>query len=1031
MARVRGTNGVWYVTPEVTGLTFNRQDGTVKVFKPKNSPEHYWARDNNWVGSQADVTTLSDVTQAFLLVRTWNGYDGRHNDPNPSLPITAVNGNNLGVRYGRDHNYSFDMLPLSTGWLKTGTNDIQFWADSKNDHGVEVMWPGPGFLVKYSTGTPPPTEPDPPTLASPMDGATGASLNPVLSWNSVSNADSYKLQVASDAGFTSLVADLTGLTETTRAVGPLTTETQYYWRVRGTNAVGDGAWSVIRSFTTRGPVAQAPWWNSAWRYRIPITVPAGAYDRYAKPVELPVNFTAALTSLGAAGALDEGSLRLIEVSEGGGTLDTAMACQFDRGAGYNASANASGTVTFLMKGLTPAGTARTFHLYFETIGAAAPVSSIAPEITVTDNVDFEGQSSYRIQSAEATWYYHKQGGGFAGMRDKENREWLGYHPYGGSDGAYRGIPNMVFNTNGSDFFHPGFTNSTSTLISSGPVKVSFRTTSTEPLDPWECVWDVYPGYARMRLVATGRAGYWFLYEGTPGGSFEASTDYVVRSTGSRTPASASWEGDIPSPEWVYFGDGGLKRVLFLVNHEADTQPDSYRQQDGLMTVFGFGRSLSDLYGYMSDAPRTFTVGFAEDSAYATTSKVIASAYREISASAGAAERLIGTPALLDPSDGSGAVPTAPLFRWSKIAGATGYHLQVSASPDFLTGVAVNDSTIVDTTYQASALQPGSGYSWRVRAIAVTGKGSFSAAWQFTTTAGVTAPLLVSPPQGATGQPTTVLFVWRKASGATRYVFELATDSTFASGIVKYDSTLTDTSRNVLGLLPSTVHYWRVGTRDAGGLPGGTSETRAFRTAGILPSTVTLVAPADNAVLPGGDVTLRWNTSVPGVTRYWVEVALDSLFALRLTDSLVTDTTKALSGLQSNARYWWKVRAWNTEGWGSFSLVRSFVHGTSDVSLEDGIPSAIFLDQNYPNPFNPSTIIRFGVPGESRVKLEVFTVLGERVATLVDGTMGAGIYSVTFHVDGSRGSVSAGSSGIYFYRLSVGGDVRTRKMLILK
>jgi hypothetical protein len=159
MARVRGTNGVWYVAPEVTGLTFNRQDGTVKVFQPKNTPEHFWARDGQWVGNQADVTTLSDVTQAFLLVRTWNGYDGRHNDPSPSLPITAVNGNNLGVRYGRDHSYSFDMLSLSTGWLKTGTNDIQFWADSKNDHGVEVMWPGPGFLVKYGGGSPPPEVP--------------------------------------------------------------------------------------------------------------------------------------------------------------------------------------------------------------------------------------------------------------------------------------------------------------------------------------------------------------------------------------------------------------------------------------------------------------------------------------------------------------------------------------------------------------------------------------------------------------------------------------------------------------------------------------------------------------------------------------------------------------------------------------------------------------------------------------------------------------------------------------------------------
>ena len=83
-----------------------------------------------------------------------------------------------------------------------------------------------------------------------------------------------------------------------------------------------------------------------------------------------------------------------------------------------------------------------------------------------------------------------------------------------------------------------------------------------------------------------------------------------------------------------------------------------------------------------------------------------------------------------------------------------------------------------------------------------------------------------------------------------------------------------------------------------------------------------------------------------------------------------------------------------------------------------------LKQNYPNPFNPATIINFSIPKASNVLLEVFDVLGRKVATLFDENKKAGNYCVEFNASNL-------SSGIYFYRFKTSGKIITKKMLLLK
>jgi len=98
--------------------------------------------------------------------------------------------------------------------------------------------------------------------------------------------------------------------------------------------------------------------------------------------------------------------------------------------------------------------------------------------------------------------------------------------------------------------------------------------------------------------------------------------------------------------------------------------------------------------------------------------------------------------------------------------------------------------------------------------------------------------------------------------------------------------------------------------------------------------------------------------------------------------------------------------------------------TVEVNLD--VPDTYSLMQNYPNPFNPETTLRYQLPEASSVKLEVYDVLGRKVATLVDAKQEAGRYTVRFNA-----AAYGLASGIYFYRLSAGKFVETKKMLLQK
>ena len=107
-----------------------------------------------------------------------------------------------------------------------------------------------------------------------------------------------------------------------------------------------------------------------------------------------------------------------------------------------------------------------------------------------------------------------------------------------------------------------------------------------------------------------------------------------------------------------------------------------------------------------------------------------------------------------------------------------------------------------------------------------------------------------------------------------------------------------------------------------------------------------------------------------------------------------------------------------------SIHDSLVATTINEPVFKQIPDAFSLSQNYPNPFNPYTNISFSLPKTTNVKIEVFNILGQRVATLVDNKIQTGNHILTF--DGSQLA-----SGLYFYTIKADKFYQVRKMLLMK
>ncbi len=328
--------------------------------------------------------------------------------------------------------------------------------------------------------------------------------------------------------------------------------------------------------------------------------------------------------------------------------------------------------------------------------------------------------------------------------------------------------------------------------------------------------------------------------------------------------------------------------------------------------------------------------------------------------------------LVSPANSTSDVPLSIQLTFTSSKWATVYQVQAATDSGF-SSIIFSDSTLTDTSAIVSGLLNGTTYYWRSRAKNLYGWSAFSGTNTFTTVfLPPAAPALLSPADGATGQPVSLTLYWNSSLGASSYRVQVSADSLFGTTIV--NDSLTGTSILISGLSHETTYFWRVLAKNTAGTSAYSSH-RSFLTVLAPPSAVDLVSPPDDSTEAPVSMDFVWGTTETA-TSYRFRLSADSTFVtVSIDDSTLSDTTRSVTSLNAGTEYFWQVQARNAGGAGPWSVTRSFTTSASvsashavtsgwnlvalSVDVPDGSTSTLFPDAVSP-------AFRFGPGGYETV-----------------------------------------------------------------
>ena len=428
------------------------------------------------------------------------------------------------------------------------------------------------------------------------------------------------------------------------------------------------------------------------------------------------------------------------------------------------------------------------------------------------------------------------------------------------------------------------------------------------------------------------------------------------------------------------------------------------------------------------------------------------------------------PVLATPANGATGVVTNPTLTWNASTGATSYRVQASTDSTFASTL-VDQSNITTTSYGLSGLSANTRYYWHVNATNSGGTSAYSTRWSFTTVvapAGLVAAYAFDEGTGTTVADASGHSLTGTISGATWTTGGKYGNALSFNGTSSYVDLGNPTSLQLTGSM--TVSAWvkaAANPADDGQIVAKSNDASGWQlktSPDTGPETFGMAVSASTS-----SRIQRYSTTVRSLnTWYHVAGVYDasaqtlSTYVNGVLDNGTLSGTVPSSQVNSSVNVNIGRRAPGT--WGGFyfnglidevriynrALTQAEIQTDMNTPLgasppaastqvsgpgsatgltaisgrESEVPSEYKLEQNFPNPFNPSTVFEFALPKQSHVNLELYNLLGERVAAVLDETLSAGYYSVPYNA-------TRLASGVYFYRMRADDFLQTKKLLILK
>lgn len=288
------------------------------------------------------------------------------------------------------------------------------------------------------------------------------------------------------------------------------------------------------------------------------------------------------------------------------------------------------------------------------------------------------------------------------------------------------------------------------------------------------------------------------------------------------------------------------------------------------------------------------------------------------------------------------------------------------------------------------------------------------------------PFPLFPYQDAEFITTSVTFKWKDVPLAESYQLEISAEPSFTK-IEQFIDNILDNKVKVKGLMEGKRYYWRVRSV-AADKNSHFSRRKSFLIAIPPPSDFSVSTSTNN-----GSIQLNWQNNSSSANNIVIErKATDSndenFVVIDTIDAKRTSYVDAF--VENNKAYLYRIRAINKvlSSPSSDSVNISILKKT--VSAENELPKEFQLQQNYPNPFNPQTTINYSVKEDSYITITIYTMLGEKVTTLVDKIQNAGNYDIVWNA-------SDYPSGIYIYIMTAESSIsnnyfqNVKKMILLK